>query len=128
MFLANVSAIILRNSPLNETSIFLILLYVIHYTTLMRYIFIPANSSIMYKQSLKANNKNLAKALDLSKQDTAALARKVLELEQEKQVYESIMLHHCFHQINIITFKSPTKKLALTLTFNNEAVVALIMF
>lgn len=45
-----------------------------------------ANSSIMYKQTLRANNKNLARALDLSKQDTAALARKVLDLEQQKQV------------------------------------------
>ena len=40
----------------------------------------------MYKQSLKANNKNLAKALDSTKQDNATLVKRVLELEQEKQV------------------------------------------
>jgi len=44
------------------------------------------SSSILYKQSLKTNNKNLARALDISKQETASLARKVMELEQDKQV------------------------------------------
>lgn len=47
---------------------------------------VASANSILYKQSLKANNKSLAKALDFSKQDVAALGRRVLELEKEKQV------------------------------------------
>lgn len=60
-------------------------------------ILVASANSMLYKQSLKANNKNLAKALDFSKQDVAALGRRVLELEKEKQVCKGCYNNTRFH-------------------------------
>ena len=47
----------------------------------------------MYKQSLRANNKNLAKALDGAKQEVALLIRRNLELEELNQVLTTDTRH-----------------------------------